>query len=223
MMQIFVKTVGDRTLTLDVEGSMTLRALKQMIEDLEGVNACDQCLVVAGKLLCDECTVSECVQNESTVHLALSVRGGSDEDDDDDDDEGDAEEAKKEEGKKEEAKEKEPAKLFEDDVERQELVVMYCGLILNDAGIEINEENINKLVSASKNEVAPYWPKMFAEIVKGKDFNKIVEDAAGSPGAGGAVAGGAAGGDAAGGEAKKEEKKEEEEDDGGFDFSDDDE
>jgi len=99
---------------------------------------------------------------------------------------------------------------------------MYCGMVLNDCKADISEENITKLLSAAKIEgVAPYWPKMFAEIVKGKDFDKILENAAGAPGAGGG-GGGAGGGDAGAGEAKKEEKKEEEEEDGGFDFSDED-
>mmetsp|Transcript_14511 Transcript_14511/g.20150 ORF Transcript_14511/g.20150 Transcript_14511/m.20150 type:complete len:98 (+) Transcript_14511:496-789(+) len=96
---------------------------------------------------------------------------------------------------------------------------MYCGMILNDVKADITEENINKLLSASKIEVAPYWPKMFAEVVKGKDFDKIMEDSAGAPGAGGGAAAGGAG--EGGAEEKKEEKKEEEEDDGGFDFDDD--
>merc|ERR1712146_95742 len=72
--------------------------------------------------------------------------------------------------------------LFKDDQEKQELAIMYCGMILNEVKADITEENINKLLSASKVEVAPYWPKMFAEIVKGKDFDKIMEDSAGAPG-----------------------------------------
>ena len=72
--------------------------------------------------------------------------------------------------------------MFKDDAEKQELAVMYAGMILNDVKAEISEENINKLLSAAKVEgVASYYPKMFAEIVKGKDFDKLIESSVGSP------------------------------------------
>ncbi len=185
---------------------------------LPGISCDAQTLVFAGRVL-ESGELSEYgVEAESTVQMMLSVRGGSDDDDDDDDDDAAGGEAAAE------AKGDEPAKLFEDDNEKTELAVMYAGVVLNDCKADISEENINKLLSAAKVEgVASYYPKMFAEIVKGKDFDKLIESSVGSPGAGGGGGGGAAAGGAGAAEAKKEEKKEEEEDDGGFDFDSDEE
>mmetsp|Transcript_28585 Transcript_28585/g.39836 ORF Transcript_28585/g.39836 Transcript_28585/m.39836 type:complete len:226 (+) Transcript_28585:52-729(+) len=225
-MQLFVKTLTGRHLTIEAETSETVSSLKCKIQDMEGISPAQLCLIFGGVELEDGCTLADYnVSMESTLHLGARLRGGSDDDDDDDDDAAGGDEEAKEEagGDGEEAKEAEKpesAKLFEDDMEKQEMAMMYCGMILNDCKTEISEENLNKLLTASKCEVAPYWPKMFADIVKGKDFDKLVETCVGAPGAGGGGGGGGAGGE--GGEAAKEEKKEEEEDDVP-DFSDEDE
>jgi large subunit ribosomal protein LP1 len=103
------------------------------------------------------------------------------------------------------------------ETQKQELMVTYACLILHDDGAPITPENINKLVAAAGSEVAPYWPKMFADLLKGKDVNELLMNAGGGGGGGGgAQAGGAAGGDA--GEAKEEEKEEEEEEESDADM-----
>merc|ERR1711977_385471 len=67
-----------------------------------------------------------------------------------------------------------------DTVAREQMACTFSALLLHDEGIEVNAANLDKVLKASGNKVAAYWPMLFAQALTGKNVGDFCAVSGGS-------------------------------------------
>lgn len=73
-----MKTFAGKTLTVEVEPDESIESLKNKLQSKEGIPPNQQRILFGGKQLDSQKSISDYdIENESTMHLVLRLRGGN--------------------------------------------------------------------------------------------------------------------------------------------------
>ncbi len=73
-MQLFVKVLNGKTVTLEVEPDDTVASVKQQVMDKEGIEPATQRLIFSGQMLTDDTTLARLsLSDATTLHLVIRV------------------------------------------------------------------------------------------------------------------------------------------------------
>jgi len=76
-MELSVKTLAGKTVTVEVEEGETIGDIKAKIQDKEGIPPKEQRLIFGGKQLDDRKTLQQYdIKEDSVINLVLRLRGG---------------------------------------------------------------------------------------------------------------------------------------------------
>ena len=76
-MQIYIKTLIGKTITIDAKPFYNILQIKVLFYNKEGIPIDQQKLIFNGKLLENKKTLNDCgIKKESTLHLVQTLRGG---------------------------------------------------------------------------------------------------------------------------------------------------
>jgi len=92
---------------------------------------------------------------------------------------------------------------------KQELAIIYAALVLEDEGVPITTDKVNKLLQAAGVQVEPFWPGLYVKALEGVNISELISNI--GSGAGAAPAQAASAPAAAAAAAPVEEKKKKEE------------